>query len=160
MNLFIRWILKIFLMLVELNLNMIEEFFENILIIHYKFINDCSVHILAGKFIWIAIDDFCHSGEMSRNSLSVSLNDKVIIANYNIYELMVVDEIAQKRNKLDFLVIFNPKFQVFVSSRHPFILEYLDCINYSFDEYLKDWIWTLKAFAVLFALLFVQIILL
>lgn len=146
-------------MLVELNFNMVKEFFENILVVHNKFINNCPMHILTWKLVWIAIDDFCHSGEMSGNSLSVSLYDEVIVANYNVYEFVIVYEIAQKRNELNFFFIFNPKFQVFVSCRHPFIFKYLNCINYSLYEYLKYWVWTLKAFAVLFTLLFVQIIL-
>jgi hypothetical protein len=81
-------------MLVKLNFYMVKEFFENILIIHDKFINNCPMHILTWEFIWITIDYFCHSSEMSRYSLSVCLNDEIIIANNNIYKFVIVNEIA------------------------------------------------------------------
>ena len=38
-------------MLVELNFNMVKEFFENILVVHNKFINNCPMHILTWKFV-------------------------------------------------------------------------------------------------------------
>ena len=38
-------------MLVELNFNMVKEFFENILVVHNKFINNCPMHILTWKLV-------------------------------------------------------------------------------------------------------------
>ena len=89
--LFISWISKIFLMLIELNFDMIKEFFENLLVIHYKFIDNSSMHILTWKFIWVSINYFCHSSKMSWYCLSISFYYEVVVANYNIYKFVVVN---------------------------------------------------------------------
>ena len=100
-------LLQSFFTLAQQLLYVRKEMLEQCRVIHYEFLDDCSVNVLRRKLVRVALFyDFGHLRKVPRNGGCVLLDNQVVVASYVLKEVSVLLYVSENGLKLWHLFVF------------------------------------------------------